>query len=105
MAFRKGQSGNPKGRKKGTPNILTSELKNLINQIISKELELIPDALEKMTPEKRTEFTIKLLAYVLPKPEKHVKIQNTEVPSAIFLNVSKEYDIDEGGNSIKKLDL
>lgn len=30
MPFTKGQSGNPRGRQKGTPNKLTGELKNMI---------------------------------------------------------------------------
>ena len=86
MGFKKGKEKTG-GRGKGTPNIITSELKELLNQIVSRELALIPDALKKMNPEKRTELTIKLLAYVLPKPEKNIKIDNqiTESPLKIHL--------------------
>jgi len=94
MSFKKGQSGNPKGRKKGAKNIITTELKEMINKIVSKEMILLPDLLEKMQPDKRMELIIKLLAYILPKPDKNIKIENIEVepPLKIYID-SKELDL------------
>lgn len=57
------------GREQGTPNLLTKELRIVLKVIISKELELIPERLKKLNPEKRLEIILKLLPYVLPKVE------------------------------------
>ncbi|HOY32614.1 MAG TPA: hypothetical protein PKW80_12120 [Bacteroidales bacterium] len=57
------------GREQGTPNLLTKELRSILKSIISKELELLPETLEKLEPEKRTEIVLKLLPFVLPKVE------------------------------------
>ena len=69
MGLKKGMSNNPNGRKVGTPNKLTKELRATLKAIIEKELEAIPETLENLTPEKRIEIIIKLIPYVLPKVE------------------------------------
>jgi hypothetical protein len=35
MAFEKGISGNPKGRKKGTPSQTTKELRGIVHEVIN----------------------------------------------------------------------
>jgi len=57
------------GRDKGTPNILTKEMRAILKSIIAKELETLPGTIEKMEPEKRLDILLKLLPYVLPKVE------------------------------------
>jgi hypothetical protein len=57
------------GREPGTPNVLTKELRLILKKIVSKELETLPETIEKMEPDKRTEIILKLLPYVLPKIE------------------------------------
>ena len=57
------------GRKKGTPNKLTKEIRIVLKDLIFDELENIQVHLEKMEPKQRLELIIKLLPYVLPKIE------------------------------------
>jgi len=57
------------GRAEGTPNTLTKEMRTILKGIISKELESIPETLQKIEPEKRLEIVLKLLPFVLPKVE------------------------------------
>ena len=57
------------GRERGTPNKLTKELRSILKNILAKELETIPDNLEKLEPKDRLEMTIKLIPYVLPRIE------------------------------------
>lgn len=57
------------GREQGTPNKLTKELRSILKNILAKEMETIPDNLEKLEPKDRLEMTIKLFPYVLPKIE------------------------------------
>ncbi len=57
------------GREKGTPNLLTKEMRAILKDIISKELNSISENLEKLESDKRLDVILKLLPYVLPKVE------------------------------------
>jgi len=57
------------GREPGTPNKLTQQLRDILKGIIAKELQTLPETIEKMEPDKKTEIILKLLPYVLPKIE------------------------------------
>ena len=59
------------GRVKGTPNILTHELRETLKQFISSEIENLSkeDVLSKLTINERLIFLTKVLPYVLPKIE------------------------------------
>jgi len=58
------------GRKKGTPNKLTKELREALKDVIFNELENIESNLEKLEPKDRVELLIKLMPFVIPKVEK-----------------------------------
>jgi hypothetical protein len=55
------------GRKKGTPNRLTKETRTLLKNIVYNEMENIETLLSDVETEKRLEYIIKLLPYVVPK--------------------------------------
>jgi len=57
------------GRKQGTPNKLTKELRTILKNILAKELETLPEHFEKLETKDRLELVIKLIPYVLPKVE------------------------------------
>ena len=57
------------GRNPGTPNLLTKEIRTILKGIIAKELNMLPETIENLEPDKRLEILIKLLPYVLPKVE------------------------------------
>ena len=59
------------GRVKGTPNILTHELRETLKQFISSEIENLSkeDVISKLTINERLIFLTKVLPYVLPKIE------------------------------------
>lgn len=70
MAFRKGMSGNPGGRKKGVPNKTTSEIKEIITRIVGNQLEHIEkdlDKIRKSDPAEAMRLSQKFIEYVLPK--------------------------------------
>ena len=55
------------GRKKGTPNRLTKELRVLLKDIMYQELEEIQERFSLLEPKQRIELIIKLMPYILPK--------------------------------------
>ena len=57
------------GRVKGTPNILTHELRETLKHFISSEIDNLSkeDVLSKLTYSERLVFLTKILPYVLPK--------------------------------------
>jgi hypothetical protein len=57
------------GRVKGTPNVLTHELRETLKQFVSNEIENLSkeDVLLKLTYSERLVFLTKILPYVLPK--------------------------------------
>ena len=57
------------GRREGTPNRLTKELRVSLKNILAKEIENIPTTLYKLQPKDRLEMVIKLLPFIMPKVE------------------------------------
>lgn len=57
------------GRKAGTPNRLTNELRALLKNILHQEIEMLTDHLNKLEPKDRLELLVKLLPYAIPKVE------------------------------------
>ena len=65
------------GRQKGTPNRTTSEAKQVLQNIVNKELENITTLLDKLEPKERIDSIIKLLPYIVPK-QQEIAIENKE---------------------------
>lgn len=65
----KGQTNNPNGRPKGTPNKITSTVRNWLLEIINGNREQFANDLQKLEPKERLEVVLKLLPYILPKVE------------------------------------
>lgn len=57
------------GRKRGTPNKATKELRSVLKNVIYNELENIEERLGQLDSKQRLELVIKLMPYVLPKLE------------------------------------
>lgn len=76
MPFKKGQSGNPKGRKKGTPNKTTEEIRQAFQMLIESSLPDIQKWLQQVAkdnPEKALQIVEKYSDFILPK------LQRTEL--------------------------
>jgi actin-like ATPase involved in cell morphogenesis len=55
------------GRVHGTPNRITAEMREALKTILNNEIEILPQLLEKMKPDKRAEILSRLLPFVMPK--------------------------------------
>ncbi|MDG2058574.1 MAG: hypothetical protein P8J34_00270 [Flavobacteriales bacterium] len=58
------------GRKKGTPNRLTKELRTILKNVLYNEFENIEAHLDSLEPKQRIELLIKLIPFILPKVDK-----------------------------------
>ena len=91
MPFKKGESGNPKGRKKGSPNIVTQEHRELINTLISCPDDLQGD-LQKLEPKERIDAIIKLLEFTTPKQARVINevTGDLSISSVLFKDAKKK---------------
>jgi len=65
------------GRTKGTPNRTTTETKELLQKIVSNELDNLQQLLEDLNSKERLDAVIKLLPYILPK-QQEIAIESTK---------------------------
>lgn len=56
------------GRKKGTPNRTTAEMREMLKAIAEDEIEALPDLLSQLKPADRVNAIVRLIAYIMPKP-------------------------------------
>jgi len=66
MGLQKGHTNNPNGRKKGTPNKVTSDFRERINIILTDNWGTIENDIKEMEPRDRLYFIEKLLRFVIP---------------------------------------
>ena len=55
------------GRKKGTPNRLTKEVRAVLKELVFDEISQVQFHFEKLDPKERIELLIKLMPFVCPK--------------------------------------
>ena len=63
------------GRKKGTPNRLTRELRDVLKDVVYQELSLVQENLSKLDPKDRIDLLTKLIPFVCPK----IKSENLDL--------------------------
>lgn len=66
MAFTKGKNKTG-GRKKGTPNVITRDLREVVRELVEGNAERIRQDLEALDPKERVNAWLKLTEFVLPK--------------------------------------
>jgi hypothetical protein len=67
MGLRKGQTNNPGGRKPGTPNKITGDMKAWIQNLIDGNRKKFEADLKKLEPKDRLVILERLMAYIIPK--------------------------------------
>jgi len=65
--MKKGQTNNPSGRPKGTPNKITADLRTKINAIVENQIDHIEADLQALEPKERLQIVEKLISYCVPK--------------------------------------
>lgn len=67
MGLKKGNTNNPNGRPKGSPNKLTTEMRQLFQLMVEENIELIKQDIKELTPKDRISAFLKISEFVLPK--------------------------------------
>lgn len=84
----KGYTNNPNGRPKGTPNKVTSTIRNWIVELINENREQLQTDLSQLEPKDRLSFIEKLLPYILPKVEKADEVEGAAFTKDDIVEVS-----------------
>lgn len=66
------------GRPKGAQNKTSKQVKEILSDILSDEIEAMPERLNQLSDKERLDIVVKLLPYILPK-QKEVEI-TTDIP-------------------------
>ena len=64
----KGQSGNPKGKKKGTRNRTTEQVRQLLQAFIEGKIDELETIWQDLDPWQKLQFIDRLLKHTLPAP-------------------------------------
>lgn len=73
------------GRTKGVVNKTTAETKEILQKIVSNELDNISTLLEKLEPKERIDAVIKMLPYIVPK-QQEVELKESKPISISFID-------------------
>lgn len=79
MTYKKGQSGNPNGRPKGSKNKQTAAIRDRVSSFLEANFYSIEQDIKKLTPKERIDVLIKMLEYAVPK------LQRSEVTNVTTL--------------------
>ena len=89
----KGKTNNPNGRPKGTPNKVTTTIRNWIVELINDNREQIQKDLKALDPKDRLSFIEKLLPYILPKVERDDEVEGAAyTKDDVVTKPMKEFD-------------
>lgn len=101
MGQKKGQTGNPNGRPVGSKNKTTNEIKILINQFISGNLDTLQREYDLLEPKEKLQFFKDLLKFLVPsKTEAEIKAEviqpelTEEQITAQIAQLEKEIGVD-----------
>lgn len=92
--YKKGESGNPNGRPKGSRNRSTEEMRELIKKVVDNNLENLENDLSRMSPANRWTIIQKLSQYFMPTLSKTDNQNNNSGE----LNITIKYKDDEGND-------
>ena len=83
------------GRKRGTPNKATKELRPVLLKVIQRELVNLSELISELEPKDRIDAITKLLPYIMPKMKQVDHISNNEVNEPLEIRVvyPKNYGI------------
>ena len=81
------------GRKAGTPNKATTEIKEAFQMLLEDNLPTLKRDISSLEPKERVKFTLDLASFIIPKMKAiDVKSENTET---VFIDFSEDISFEE----------
>ena len=81
------------GRKAGTPNKATTEIKEAFQMLLEDNLPTLQRDISSLEPKERVKFTLDLASFIIPKMKAiDVKSENTET---VFIDFSEDISFEE----------
>jgi hypothetical protein len=81
------------GRKAGTPNKATTEIKEAFQMLLEDNLPTLKRDISSLEPKERVKFMLDLASFIIPKMKAiDVKSENTE---AVFIDFSEDISFEE----------
>jgi hypothetical protein len=87
------------GREKGTPNKVTTDLRSVLQSIVSDELQHLQMHIHRMPDEQRTQVLLKLLPYVTPKTQAITYTDDRPIKPLVYRILEVGEDIDQDDQS------
>lgn len=97
MPFKKGESGNANGRPKGARGKLRTSVREFIKDIIDGNRDKFNKDLDKLAAKDRLDIMVKLMGFVVPKPQSIVVQDMTPTDSGMG-----SVDIDNAPEDIRE---
>lgn len=95
MKFKKGQSGNPSGRPLGTPNKVTTNIRDQLQLIVDEYFDsgkVVVD-MNSMEPKDRLAFLSRILDYLIPRlraEDMNLNMNFEQWPEEMRINIINE---------------
>jgi hypothetical protein len=83
------------GRISGTPNRITKDVRQVLIDILNRELETLNVNLLNLTPKDRIDVIIKLLPYVIPKASDQNTPSEKEQRKLVIMTLPADADLPE----------
>lgn len=97
-SFKKGVSGNPAGRPKGSLNKTTVAQRATLQMVMDNLAETILSDLALVTPSRRLEIYKELTGYFTPKLSSNKNENSNEISGDININISwEDEEVKDGG--------
>ena len=93
--FKKGVSGNPKGKPKGALNKTTKEMKEILNKALFGDAQSIIDDLDQLDPKDRLMIKAKFAPFILPSMKAVEAKVITEGDTSLGFNIDYKSNTDD----------
>ena len=90
MRYKKGESGNPKGRPRGSKNKTNEEIKTWLLRFISDHRDELVEGWGDLEPSDKFRYFATLLNYILPKQQAIKADVTTEREQIVITNMNPE---------------
>ena len=90
MSYKKGESGNPKGRPKGSKNKSTTEIKEWLGLFLADHRDELNEVWKELEPSDKYRYFVALMNFNVPKQQALKADVTTEREQIVITNMTNE---------------